>query len=251
MSSLEKRKKKIRGILFDKDGTLIDFKSVWIPMALELTGKLLSGYGLALEYKEALLGRIGMFTDGKLAPGSIYASGTMKEVAEALYIYMGQQEVHLPAFEYFVKSIGSEVDNYMALHKSIIRPIGNVACTLGVLREKGLTLGVSTSDSEKNTRICLEETGLIKYFSYIGCPDGRKKPKPSGDILMEFSLRYGISPQEVAIVGDTPTDIAFARLNGAGLAIGVLSGAGDENSLSDAHLVLHDVNRLTEFIRCF
>lgn len=134
----------------------------------------------------------------------------------------------------------------MTAHKSNIRSIGDAGGTLAASREKGLILGVSTSDSEENTRICLEKTGLMKYFHYIGCPDDYKRPKPSEDILMDFSAKFGVEPEEVAVVGDTSTDIAFARQNNAGLAIGVMSGAGDEGSLSGADILLNDVNELAD-----
>lgn len=235
----------IRSILFDKDGTLIDFNSIWIPLAFKLVGELLSEYGFDTGHKKILLERIGLYSDGNVTPGSIYASGTEDDVAWAIYNYLKEYGKELPAFPYFLKNVKDLVRNYMADNKSSIRTIGNVGETLSGLKKKGFILGISTSDSEENTRICLEETGILKYFDYIGCPGENKRPKPAGDILMDFCANHGMDAGEVAVVGDTMTDISFARRNKAGLAIGVLSGAGDRNSLAEADILLRDINELT------
>lgn len=246
MNLLFERTKNIRSILFDKDGTLINFNSIWIPLAFNLVENLLSEYGLGTRHKEILLGNIGLYSDGSVSPGSIYASGTGEDMARAIYNYFILYRKELPEFKIFLQEVIQKVKYYMVSNKSSIRIIGNAGETLAALRDKGFILGLSTSDSEENTLFCLKETGLLKYFDYIGCPDENRKPKPSGDILTDFCLNYGMSTNEVAVVGDTSTDITFARINNAGLAIGVLSGAGDKKSLGAADIILKDVNQLAE-----
>ena len=240
---------RIRGILFDKDGTLIDFHSIWIPFAFELIRKQLSEYGFDSGYEQYLLEQMGLCPDGNIAPGSIYASGTLEDMAQLIYTCLAERQneqgKELPDFHTFLRNIRSEAGSFITANKSKIRTIGNAGGTMAALRENGFILGISTSDCEENTRICLEETGLLKYFDYVGCPDGNKKPKPSGDILLDFCISNGMNSDEVAVVGDTSTDMIFAVQNHAGLAIGVLSGVGDKNSLADADILLQDVNELT------
>jgi len=233
LNLLNKQNKRIRGILFDKDGTLIDFNSIWIPLAFELTSKLFFKYQILPKQKAVLLDRIGVSPDGNMVSGSIYASGTEDDLAKALYQSGKEMGICLPDYNFFLECIQSEVKTYMQAHRSQIRPVPHAGRTLAALKNMGLTLGISTSDNEENTRICLEETGLLKYFQYIGCPGDSKSPKPSGDILLDFSAKFGIKPEEVAVVGDTSVDIAFAKQNHAGLAIGVLSGAGNREDFKE------------------
>ena len=226
----------IRGILFDKDGTLIDFDSIWIPLAFELTDRLLANGSVPAPLREAhrrtLLRKIGVDENGGMSPESVYASGTEQELAEVLYRSAGELEFALPDYGSFFASIHRDVAAYMDTHRHSISPVPKAAQTLETLRELGLILGVSTSDSEENTRLCLEETKLLPYFHYIGCPNASRNPKPSGDILLDFSSRFGILPEEVAVVGDTAVDIAFAKRNHAGLAIAVMNGAGGHDELA-------------------
>ncbi len=247
MNSLKERKKRIRGILFDKDGTLIDFNTFWVPLAFELAGKLLSESKLGPEHRISLLGHIGIRPDGNIIQDSIYASGTLEDTAQALYLYMKEQGCRLPGIDGFKGTLEKMIRAYAMAQRSKIRSIGNVKETLSALNEKGLLLGISTSDSEENTRLCLEETELISCFRYIGCPGYSKRPKPSGDILFDFSAKFKVAPEEIAVVGDTYTDIAFARENHAGIAVGVLSGAGTAQSLSGSDILLRDVNELVAF----
>jgi phosphoglycolate phosphatase len=44
-------------------------------------------------------------------------------------------------------------------------------------------------------------------------------------MMTAFCAAVGIEPRHVAVVGDTPHDMGMARSGGAGLAIGVLTGA--------------------------
>lgn len=226
----------IRGILFDKDGTLIDFDSIWIPLAFELTDKLLVNGSvpaeLREEHRQTLLRKIGIDENGGMAPGSVYASGTEQELAEVLYRSAEKLRFTLPDYDSFFTDIHRDVASYMDGHRHSISPVPKASQTLAALRELGLILGVSTSDSEENTRLCLEETELLPYFQYIGCPNASRNPKPSGDILLDFSNRFGILPEEIAVVGDTAVDIAFAKKNHAGLAIAVMNGAGGHDELA-------------------
>lgn len=236
--SLSDEHKNIRGILFDKDGTLIDFNSIWIPLAFELTNRLLAESPLPEKrrrlQRETLLKKIGVEADGSMRPGSIYASGTEEDLAETLYFSARELGCELPDYASFLASIRGEVRTYMDAHRRFIRPVPGAAQTLSALLEQGLTLGISTSDNEENTILCLRETGLLSYFHYIGCPDVRLNPKPSGDILWDFGSKFALKPEEIAVVGDTAVDIAFARQNNAGLAIGVLNGAGENGELTEA-----------------
>lgn len=250
LNACRKQTTKIRGVLFDKDGTLIDFNAIWMPLAFELASKFAAA-GPAQSIRKnraALLKEIGVNLDGSMSPSSIYASGTMRDIADALYSAAGRLQITLPDKAQFSEVIKENTNSYMAANGNRIRPIDGVACTLDALKQLGLFVGVSTSDSRTNTQLCLEEAGLLQYFDYIGCADTVSSPKPSGDLLMDFCCKFNIQPGEVAIVGDTLTDMEFAKQNNAGLAIGVLSGTCDENTLaSRADVILDSVAEIVKY----
>ena len=84
----------------------------------------------------------------------------------------------------------------------------------------------------------------MPFFSYLGSDDGRLRPKPQIDIIEDFKSKFGINYDEIMVVGDTNTDMQFAK-NGGALAVGVLSGVDGEEELNkNADLILDDVSQL-------
>ena len=63
-----------------------------------------------------------------------------------------------------------------------------------------------------------------------------------------FRKKFGLKPQEIAVVGDTYNDIRFARENG-GVAIGVLSGVSQEADFcGEADYILNSVGELPQLL---
>jgi phosphoglycolate phosphatase len=64
-------------------------------------------------------------------------------------------------------------------------------------------------------------------------------------MALAFCAAVGVPPREVALVGDSPADLAMARAAGCGLAIGVRSGGGAEADLAPlADALIDDVHGL-------
>ena len=62
---------------------------------------------------------------------------------------------------------------------------------------------------------------------------GRGRPFP--DLVLVAAHRLGVDDVgQVAVVGDTPLDLIAGKRAGAGLLIGVLTGAGDRPALRAA-----------------
>jgi phosphoglycolate phosphatase-like HAD superfamily hydrolase len=74
----------IRGILFDKDGTLLDFNSIWVPAANCMIDKILYKYSKFDNtiIRNKLLQSIGIEGENISGQG-ILASGTVFDIADA------------------------------------------------------------------------------------------------------------------------------------------------------------------------
>ena len=73
----------IRGILFDKDGTLVDFFSLWLKAALEVTPAFLRENNLDdnAQMTDYVLRAMGV-EDGKVDPKGALAYKSYQEIAE-------------------------------------------------------------------------------------------------------------------------------------------------------------------------
>jgi len=102
--------------------------------------------------------------------------------------------------------------------------------TLNGLAAKGARLGIMT-DSHIREFHPLHAAGLFDNFAAViaGGDGALRKPHPEG--LLKCAAALGVTPHEAVYVGDTPLDVQASRA--AGMAsVSVLSGAGDSAQLS-------------------
>lgn len=211
----------IRGILFDKDGTLIDVTGTWVPTYHEVLGEI---FGQDAGKIEAMLVAAGYDpAKGNFTSGSILAGGTTRDLVDVWWPGLDQQDVlqklHLLDVEY---------QDVALKHLKALMPLEPI---LSPLRKRGLKLGVATNDTQASAISHLAELGAASLFDAVIGSDTVAVPKPSGDMVRKFAGITGIAPAEIALVGDNPHDIAEARNGGAGLAIGVLSGNSGHDDL--------------------
>ncbi|MCC8139239.1 MAG: HAD family hydrolase [Lachnospiraceae bacterium] len=213
----------IKGILFDKDGTLIDFHRVWVPAAARVAERLCEKYG-APEKKEEILLRMGVAGD-RADPEGALACKSYEEIAEDLVPVLRQEKEELAADleRLFYAEVGEKLTHYPTFT--------NVKQLLRSLKAMGLRVGIATSDSWKSTRSCLTALRVLGEFSFFGVTGVNLPEKPDGRLIGMAAVQWGLCPGEIAVVGDTPNDMRFAK-NGRALAIAVRSGVGTESSLA-------------------
>jgi phosphoglycolate phosphatase len=211
----------IRGILFDKDGTLIDFPSTWEPVLRALALEFAGGDA---RLAEELVARAGYDrTSGLFKPGSIWAAGNTLDLVGAWLPRAGDSErVAMVRF----------IDDYCAtMVPDIAVPVTDLGHLFAGLRRSGLILGVTTNDVTRSATATLERLGVADQLAAILGYDSVASPKPAADMVIAFCAKAEIEPDEVAVVGDNLHDLIMARAAGAALAIGVLTGNGTRKDL--------------------
>ncbi len=243
---------KVEGILFDKDGTLIDFDKVWGSAAVPVVKRLLAVYGIAdsQEHRNVVLDSLGV-NCGKIDPNGALAWKTYPMIAEEL----------LPVLRHMTDSpqlckekLAAELGMFFEeeLFESD-RSIVETADLLGLmefLKQRGIKLGIVTTDTYNATMRCLRKLGIASYFSFFSM-DQMPVPmpvKPDGGIIKRAAEYWEVNPNQILVVGDTPNDMRFAR-NGGARAVGVLSGTGKLQDLeSIADYVVESVADLQNLI---
>jgi phosphoglycolate phosphatase len=222
----------IKAILFDKDGTLIDVNGTWIPFyraMLEQERKLDAD---SVEAKMVSAGYDPV--SNSFRAGSILAGGTTRQLVE-LWWDGESAENHA--------TITRRLDqDFAPLALQHMKPLMPLQPILDDLRALRLKLGVATNDGKVSARGHMWALGVEDYFEAIIGADSVAVPKPSGQMVMLFASITGLEPSEIAMVGDNTHDLEEARVAGAGLAIGVLTGNGKHEDLEhDADYVLDSV----------
>ena len=211
----------IRGILFDKDGTLIDFPSTWEPVLRSLALEFAKGDRASADELMAAAG----YDHGlrRFKAGSVWAAGNTLDLVT----------VWLPdAPERDRAGVARWIDDYcekMAPDSAV--PVTDLARFFGGLRQSGFRLGIATNDVTRSAAATMERLGVAGMLTAILGYDSVAQPKPAADMVLAFCAEAAIEPSEVAVVGDNLHDLVMARAAGAALAIGVLTGNGTREDL--------------------
>lgn len=229
----------IRGVLFDKDGTLVDFEATWAALARRMALQAADGDAARAEF---LLEQSGLdVATNRFRADSIFAAGTNADVVELWHPHLEGEDLAQTV---------SRFDAWTAVEgaKSAV-PLPGMAGALSRLRTAGLKLGVATNDSTEAARLTVEALGWAPLFSGIYGYDAVAKPKPAPDVVHAFARLTGIAPAEIAFVGDNRHDLETGRAAHAGLVVGVLSGTGTREALEPlADVILASVADLPDFL---
>ncbi|PDT18221.1 haloacid dehalogenase [Rhizobium sp. J15] len=213
----------IKGILFDKDGTLLDYDESWLPVNRELA-RIASEDDAALA--DHLLAECGMDpVTGHIVPDSLLAAGNTRQIAEGLVAAGSKVDI----IELTIK-----LDNLFANAAEFSVPVTDLAAFFSRLKQRGFKLGIASSDNERSIRQTAQRFGISEYVDYIAGYDSGFGVKPEPGMVIGFCAATGLSPAEVAMIGDNNHDLHMGRNAGTGLKIAVLTGTGSRSSLAAA-----------------
>jgi phosphoglycolate phosphatase len=231
-SELDLNVQKIKAIVFDKDGTLIDFEASWS------TGMLAMLQAVAPDDQAAqkvLATAAGFNMETRtFAGGAVFVNGTTEDM---IAVWQGV-DPRLSADDLLAKG-------EVAFSGLDPEPLCDLPALLGGLREMGFALGVVTNAAETPTLVQLQKLKCLELFDMvIGCDSGFV-PKPAGDTILGFCDHLNLDASQVAMVGDSTHDLDAGRAARVGMNIGVLSGPAARSQIAHlADLILDDVTQL-------
>jgi phosphoglycolate phosphatase len=214
---------KFKAILFDKDGTLIDFAGTWTTLYERLALEVTAGD----RAEAARLLDAGGYDAGRRTyrAGSELAAGTTSGIVT---LWTGHTSGD--AFD----SWKSRFDAAFADEgPQFAVAVSGLEATLNRLHGRGLALAVVTNDGELAARRTVRKLEVEHYFSAVIGYDSVTNPKPAADPVHLACELLGLSPHETVVVGDNLHDIEMARNAGAGAAIAVLTGTTSREDFAD------------------
>ena len=197
---------KIRVILLDVDGTLIDSNDAhaqsWVDVGSE--------FGHAIEF-EKVRALIGMGGD-KVLPE---LTGLAEETEEGQKILKRRGEIFR---EKYLPSLA---------------PFPHARELLERMRGDGFELVVASSASEEDLGALLQQAAVADLVAKRTSSDDAEESKPAPDIIEAALKRAGCTADRAVMLGDTPYDAGATRRAGVPL-IAFRCGGWDDESLKDA-----------------
>lgn len=181
---------KIKAVIFDMDGVLIDAKD-WHYEALN---KSLSLFGLEISRYDHLVTFDGLPTKEKLK--------------------MLSMESDLPIeLHSFINDMKQQYTMDIVLSKC--KPKFYHQYALSNLKKNGYQIAVCSNSIKNTIQVMMEKSGLISYLDFFLSNQDVINGKPDPEIYNLAIQRLGILPCECLIVEDNPNGIKAAKDSGA------------------------------------
>jgi phosphoglycolate phosphatase len=211
-----------QALLFDKDGTLLNFRLMWLSWCREVIQAMSPAYQPG-DIEQCLSAWGVDLALGSIEPDGHLAIGSTADLQQSLCGKMLDKGI-------CSANPGEEVLQAMQQayrlveEKKLVQVIDGVGEAIKELHRKGYILAVVTTDDAAKALDNLKTLGLENYFSAVlGC-DMVKNCKPAPDLVFEACRILGVKLEDTAVIGDTVADMLMGQAAGTACNIGVASG---------------------------
>lgn len=183
---------KIKAVIFDMDGVLIDAKD-WHYEALN---KALGLFGMGISRYDHLVTYDGLPTKKKLE--------------------MLSMERGLPkGLHDFINRIKQQYTMEFIFSKC--RPLFQHEYALSGLKKKGYLLGVCSNSIRKTVETMVEKAGILEYFDVLLSNEDVTRAKPDPEMYEKAITKLKLKPRQCLIIEDNENGIKAATASGAHL----------------------------------
>lgn len=196
---------KIKAVLFDMDGVLIDAKD-WHYEALN---KALGLFGMEISRYDHLTTFDGLPTKDKLQmlskryylPEELH--GFINQLKQSYTVELVHQRCH-PMFQH--------------------------EYALSKLHSEGYKIAVCSNSIRKTIELMMERAELAQYLDLIVSNEDVTKAKPDPEMYQTVIRRFGLKPDECIVVEDNPNGIQAGKASGASvLEVATVADVNYEN----------------------
>ena len=231
----------IKGILFDKDGTLLDFNATWLTAYIQAANSIAKSIGQPGLAESLLRGGGYDMVTGQWGADSLLASGSNQQILDFWSGQLGQP-LNGPQL-----SVIRDIFSHAAGNP--VPAIENLRGFLLELKDRGLKSGLATMDDERNAVSMIEKLNLANCFDFVCGADSGYGTKPDPGMVEAFCRHCDLIPEQVIMVGDSPKDINMGINAGVARSVGVLTGSHNRLELGKhTDTVLENIAELEDLL---
>lgn len=217
---MTRRRKRVTGIIFDIDGTLIDSNDIharaWVEAFAEFDKN------IPFKIMRSQIGK-----GGDLLVPDLLSAREIQDFGEE------------------VKKRRAAI--FKAKYMSQIKPFKRVRENFEVLQERGIRMALASSANPDEVDYYIELMEIGELIETSTSTEDAKFSKPFPEIFEAALLKLGTSRRQTLVVGDTPWDILAAHRCALPIAA-VRSGGFERSTLIKAEFIFSSVDTLVERI---
>lgn len=233
-------------MIYDKDGTLLDYMPHWEDAFVFRVQKILEYVGLSKhDLRVELMNEMGLDPEtGKIVlGGNAGASGRKTKHNNSVNI-LRRYGVCFDEADAIVKQSFAEEHSLFPIHE-YVKAVRGVEESLLGLRKQGVRIAIATSDQRDTALKSLKSAGISSLIDYMVTGSDSVQPKPAGDMVEKVGEALNVNVSKIAVVGDTSLDMNMARNAAVRLRVAVLTGSGCPAQLKElADIVLPSARSL-------
>ncbi len=179
---------RLRAVLFDMDGTLLDSA----PDFIAITQAMRTSRGLPAIAPKAI--------------ADVVSGGARAMVAAAFDCPIDSAEFEALRLEF--------LERYQQHCAVLTRPYDGIPKLLDDIEKANLRWGVVTNKPLRFAQPIMQQLGLAQRSALLICPDHVKHTKPDPEPMLLACTQLGLQPAEILFVGDDLRDIQSGRAAG-------------------------------------
>ena len=243
----------IKGIIFDKDGTLSNSEQYLLELA-----KTRVDFAIA-KFKKLKINNFKIFLLKKLL-NSVYGLKNQALSANASLAIASKEQNIISTATIFTlfgfdwskalsisQTIFDEVDIFLANNKNNIQKqrtlISGAFDLLVSLKRNGVCIALMTNDSQVGIDEFIYSNKLEGIFDHLWGADN-KPSKPNPKAVIELCKRMQINPTECALISDADTDLKMAKEADIPIIIGFNGGWKNPPTLTEKQFIIEKLNEL-------
>ena len=174
-------------VIFDFDGTIVDSMWMWTDIYIEYLGR------FGIDFRQEIQRDIeGM---------------SVEETAVYFRDVLG-----VP------RSVSEMRDDWIAMtlyrYEHEVKPKPYAREFISLLKDRGVKMGIATSNAVENVRICLKSNRLESFFDVVITSSDVARGKPFPDVYLHAASLLGSDPENCVVFEDIPAGIASGRAAG-------------------------------------
>lgn len=180
--------KRIKAVIFDMDGSLVDSMWIWPEVDREYMGKY------------------------NLSPPETFR----KDIEGRSYVETAQYFLDtFPALARTVEDVCREwTEMTMELYQTVVPLKPGAGEFLERMERQGILMGIATSNSRELAAAALDALDIRKYFSAVITSDEVRQGKPAPDVYLKAAEELQVPPENCLVFEDIPNGIRAGKSAG-------------------------------------